>query len=697
MPTLAVVLSLCFIVAAPAFGVSRSFTEAVSSDWLNADNWSPAGVPTAADALTIAAGKTATLGVAATIQSLTLAGTLQGNGSLTITGPTTWTGGTMAGSGTIHCNGGLQISGNAAKRLEWTLTNGGVATWSDLGSIAVAGGFNNPPGSSLTISNNRPMTALSPGARFDNAGTLVKTTVGQRTLISIPFHNTGVVSVVSGVLTLEAGGVHSGRFDIDGGTLELGGGEHLLPASPINGGAVLFSAGSVQIGGRYQASSTTISGGSVAFTGGIAATGPLTISNGTVAFDNVEGVVNIPTMTFTAGTITGASDLNISGLLTWNGGTMAGSGITHARGGLALQGTTSKRLDRTLNHSGAGTWVGNANLGMSGTFNNLVGATFEIQNDRGFAGSGDSARINNAGTLRKTGVGTTTTSAVILENSGVLEVASGTLSINPTFTQTAGVTRLLAGTTLHSSNPVLLSAGRLEGAGTVTAPVVNNAEIAPGLTVGTLSAAAFDQGAGGSLSIELAGTALGQHDQLSIGGDALLGGTLNVALVNGFQPQPGDRFTVLTFASAVGDFAIANGLRLGGGRGFDKIVETTGIVLRYGEENCSDGIDNDQSSLSDCADPKCLGVGPCSATPTTTASPSPTSTITPCTVAACLGDCDCDTLVSIAEILNGIELALGSIDATACASLDGDRSGAAEIYEIVAAVNNGSQGCGATA
>ena len=74
-------------------------------------------------------------------------------------------------------------------------------------------------------------------------------------------------------------------------------------------------------------------------------------------------------------------------------------------------------------------------------------------------------------------------------------------------------------------------------------------------------------GAGSTLDIEIAGTQPGtQYDVVHVTGKATLGGTLQVTLLNGFVPQPGDSFQVLTFGSRAGDFAQYAGLDLGGGR-----------------------------------------------------------------------------------------------------------------------------------
>ena len=70
----------------------------------------------------------------------------------------------------------------------------------------------------------------------------------------------------------------------------------------------------------------------------------------------------------------------------------------------------------------------------------------------------------------------------------------------------------------------------------------------------------YTQGAGGSLDIDLGGSATPgtSYDQLVVTGAASLAGTLNVDLVNGFAPSMSDTFQVLTFASRTGDFATKN-------------------------------------------------------------------------------------------------------------------------------------------
>src|SRR5215470_8961499 len=60
---------------------------------------------------------------------------------------------------------------------------------------------------------------------------------------------------------------------------------------------------------------------------------------------------------------------------------------------------------------------------------------------------------------------------------------------------------------------------------------------------------------------------------------------------------------------------------------------------------------------------------------------------------ACPGDCDHDGSVAIAELLTGVDIALGNLPASACAGLDTDGDGTLSVNELVAAVQSALGGC----
>ena len=73
-----------------------------------------------------------------------------------------------------------------------------------------------------------------------------------------------------------------------------------------------------------------------------------------------------------------------------------------------------------------------------------------------------------------------------------------------------------------------------------------------------LSLPDYTLGSGAQINLDIAGTATTSFGRVTSTGAATLDGTLNVALVNGFVPTPGDTFAVLTFASNTGTFALEN-------------------------------------------------------------------------------------------------------------------------------------------
>lgn len=110
-------------------------------------------------------------------------------------------------------------------------------------------------------------------------------------------------------------------------------------------------------------------------------------------------------MSFTGGTMQGAGDVDFRGVLTWSGGLMTGTGVTHTRDGIRFTFTGNNGVEnRTVNNYGLTSWsgTGRLNLREGAIFNNMSGAMFLVQNAATFLG--DSAArggvFNNYGTFR---------------------------------------------------------------------------------------------------------------------------------------------------------------------------------------------------------------------------------------------------------------------------------------------------------
>ena len=188
-----------------------------------------------------------------------------------------------------------------------------------------------------------------------------------------------------------------------------------------------------------------------------------------------------------------------------------------------------------------------------------------------------SGEITLAGAFEVPADRTTAIDAATLTNNGTFSVlgsnANLRFELNSSTIEGIGAIQLLNGAIMRIDQGIDVVNGnghRIKGDGSIAAhnaSITNNGTVAPGLTIGTLTVngGAFLQGNTGILEIELGGTTAGSgYDQLVINGNTTLGGTLNVFLINGFFPLPGDVFTVVSTAGTrTGEFAnVGSGERL---------------------------------------------------------------------------------------------------------------------------------------
>jgi hypothetical protein len=85
---------------------------------------------------------------------------------------------------------------------------------------------------------------------------------------------------------------------------------------------------------------------------------------------------------------------------------------------------------------------------------------------------------------------------------------------------------------------------------------------------------------GSSLSVQLAGTTpSSEHDQLAVTGTAMLGGTMEVSLLNGFAPARDDAFVILTAGNVIGTFDDLLLPALAGDLAWKVLYETDSVSL----------------------------------------------------------------------------------------------------------------------
>ncbi len=202
--------------------------------------------------------------------------------------------------------------------------------------------------------------------------------------------------------------------------------------------------------------------------------------------------------------------------------------------------------------------AGSISAGVAPVWNNTMGSVFDMQADVviAYAGSGY-LTFNNHGTLKKSAGGGTSTLQCVTTNTGKVQPQSGTLDLQPTYTQTAGLTEMaggnLAGTLLD------IQGGLLTGTGNVAANVRNAAQVAPGTGVGVmtlLSPQTYTATTNSQIAFQIGGLTPGSgHDQLRLNnGTATLAGTLYAGLTNGYVPASGNTYTVMTFTARSGTF-----------------------------------------------------------------------------------------------------------------------------------------------
>ena len=152
--------------------------------------------------------------------------------------------------------------------------------------------------------------------------------------------------------------------------------------------------------------------------------------------------------------------------------------------------------------------------------------------------------------------GTSTTTLSFVGGS-LTKVGAGTLTLTGANTYTGGTAvnggSLIVDGSLASPNTTVNSGGLLGGHGFIGGNLLNGGVVSPGNSPGTLTIHGnFTQSAGGTLRIEVAGLASGEHDLLAVHGQASLAGTVRVVRLNGFKLHVGDEIPFVTANGGVG-------------------------------------------------------------------------------------------------------------------------------------------------
>lgn len=610
----AFVAALLVVMALGKGARAASFTWVgpAGGNWFTAANWSSggqSGVPGPGDTATVTPGASVKADANVTVTNLYLGdgATLTGAGEVLATGTFTLVDATIGGTGgiTIPISGQLDFesgsqssansigtkapkSSNANKRI----TNSGRIHVRNA-QVNFGADFKNLAGASMELQSDCVLSVVqgSTGISFINTGTITRNQSAGMALVDIPFDNPGLVQVQTGTLGFAKGLTGNGEFKSQSGAvMSFEAGVHSFSgASKFNGaGKMRFNGASVTIGGTYDITGITeVNAGGVGFNGPVNNIGAqLNVNGGAATFST--GTISAATVNLNNGTLTGNANMTVNNALNWKAGFLSGNGTTTVppSGLLNLSGAAAKTLqNRTLENRGRATWSDSGRIILTDgtTLSNGAGGVFYIQNDSIAAWSGSATRpvFSNLGTVYKYQTsGTTIFSEVAFNNSGLVDLRTGTLACNGGYTQTNGSTELNGGA-LSGNKTVSIKGGRLAGSGNIAADVSNSALFAPGHSPGMISILGnYTQTSTGTFNIEIGGLNAGsQFDQVNINGTATLDGTLNVSLVDGFVPLSSNAFKVMTFLSRLGDFKIKNGLKQSGGLYFGPQYSVTDLTL----------------------------------------------------------------------------------------------------------------------
>jgi hypothetical protein len=469
------------------------------------------------------------------------------SGTAVLSGTSKWSGGTISGANlSVPAGSTLNIANPSNVNLSVaTLSNAGTVNWTGSGNLVMNDG--------AQLSNSG-LFDIQTDASVQYTGGAVPTLLNSGTLQKSVGSATSVIGLTNSITISNNGGTVNGQT----GSINLN-------------GAVSFS-GSSAVNGNVTVSGT---GGSNSGTVILGAGAVLDYTGGSHAFNAATTFGGAGTLTLSGATWTGTGAVSLgAGGMNWTGGALAvgaAGGVTVATGKtLALSGGASKVLDGgKLTNAGTITWTGTGNLILNTGAQLTNNSLFDIQTDADFEyTSGAVASIVNTATLRKSSGSLITviglTNPFAFTNFGTIDVQVGTLNVQAGSFSHTGIMNLATGATFQRAGG-FTNAGIIQGLGTVDVGAGNTLVNAGGTLrpagVGAAGALAVTGNlnlAGGTIEIDLGGTAAGLSDKLAVSGNVTLGGALNASLTGGYLPVNADFIPIATMTgTASGNFASA--------------------------------------------------------------------------------------------------------------------------------------------
>jgi hypothetical protein len=429
------------------------------------------------------------------------------------------------------------------------------------------------------------------GGAFNNqaGGKLIKTGSGLALFFHNlgygEFNNAGLVEIQDGHLAIIRDQTSSGSIVISPtGLLSLQGGTHNFGStSSIIGSTAGDRRSAVAIVGQEERFGIAAVPAEINFAGTydvpytrIDTLGEFHVQSG-ARVNLRSGILTNQPGSNQSGILNSDIDLDITGDFQWDAGTIGGIGdaFINLAGTSIITGDVHDRkiLKGNLRNTGHLTWNGEGRIRnpSAAQFENAFGATFDIVNNF----NNNNMSFTNKGLLHVISgqplISTLHGRRFI--NEGDIQVEAGSaLSVNSNVTTTpllinGGNSRIDGTLQMLGGSSIEINGGVVSGNGILYANNViqNGGTLAPGGATGNLTVRGkFDQRAGGTLAIDIGGTADGDFDKLNVIGTAKLAGDLNVAYRNGFIADEGHRFPIVNSTEALtGAFASSNASNLG--------------------------------------------------------------------------------------------------------------------------------------